>query len=218
MKGWSMDATLLKTMPRQRFRELSDADRVANLRETLALRPKGKPLWVFGYGSLMWKPCFDYDHVEDASLDGYARSFCIWTVIARGSLEKPGLGLGLRRGEGKVGGKLFRLSEATLDQGLRALWEREMLTGIYRPHWLRFEWEGGERLAITFVVEESHPQFAGDFELNRQAEIIAAAVGNFGRCRDYLAETFEALKRSGLSDDGMGELLRQVDLIEAGEQ
>ena len=203
--------------PKQRFRELSDAERAKSLSETLALRSGEEPLWVFGYGSLMWKPCFDYDHVEDARLEGHARSFCIWTVIARGSLENPGLGLGLRRGEGRVGGKLFRLSEATLGEGLHALWDREMLTGIYRPHWLKFEGEGGERRAITFVVDESHPQFAGELELRRQAEIIAAAVGKFGRCRDYLAETLQALDRSGLRDDGMGELLRQVDLIVAGE-
>ena len=203
--------------PRARFRDLGDDVRAESLRETLAEHPRSEAVWVFGYGSLMWNPCFSFDERHDVVLEGYERSFCIWTVLSRGSPEKPGLGLGLREKTGRCHGRIFRLSSADQEEGLHALWRREMLTGIYRPTWITAPTRRGALRAVTFVVDEAHPQFAGDFPLHRQAEIIATAVGEAGTCRDYLAGTVAELESSGIPDPELSALLRAVDAFLTAE-
>ena len=52
-------------------------------------RPTGD-IWVFGYGSLMWRPGFAYTESQPALLRGYPRSLCIYSIQYRGSYERPG--------------------------------------------------------------------------------------------------------------------------------
>ena len=170
-----------------------------------------KDIWVFGYGSLMWNPCFTYDLRETATLHNHSRSFCIWTVIARGTPEKPGLGLGLRAGPGSCLGILYRLLPEHLEEGLSALWDREMVTGIYAPQWVTARTPDGLRQCLTFVVDESHEQFAGEMPLDRMAEIVATAAGKYGACADYLGETVRALESEGCPDSELAALLARVN-------
>ncbi|MDX1401649.1 MAG: gamma-glutamylcyclotransferase, partial [Kiloniellales bacterium] len=124
--------------------------------------------------------------------------------------ERPGLGLGLRPGPGSCRGRAYLLTQPCLEEGLEAIWEREMVTGIYRPVWVSLEGPKGVFQALTFIVEEEHPQFAGDLPLARQAEIIASAAGERGSCRDYLAETVADLKAAGFPDRKLEALYREV--------
>ena len=52
-------------------------------------------LWVFGYGSLMWDPAMEFAEVRRGRTKLYARSFCLWDVGGRGSLDRPGLMLAI---------------------------------------------------------------------------------------------------------------------------
>jgi len=74
---------------------ISDERRGEILDETLARRPHDGPLRIFGYGSLMWSPCFDVADSHLCTLRDYHRGFSIWSVFARGTPEHPGLGFAL---------------------------------------------------------------------------------------------------------------------------
>ena len=67
------------------------------LRKFMAVAPAGE-LWVFGYGSLMWSPCFSYEEKRPARVHGYHRALCILSTRYRGTHRKPGLVMGLCRG------------------------------------------------------------------------------------------------------------------------
>lgn len=167
-------------------------------------------VWLFAYGSLMWNPCFEYDFDHAGVVDLYRREFTIWTALARGTPDRPGLGLALEPGAGKCEGRVFRLSRAKRDEGLRAIWDREMATGIYQPRWLTVATADGDKRALGFVPDPTHPQYAGAFSPDETADIIAGATGKFGSCADYLAETVAALSRLGIDDPELSTLLSLV--------
>ena len=191
---------------------IGDAERRQSLRDTLSLAPQNEDLRVFAYGSLAWNPCFDWTSKRPATLRHYHRSFSIWTVHARGTPEKPGLGLALEpRRDAACGGILFTLSAGAGEAELIPLWEREMWTRIYQPKWLVVEAEGDVFPTLVFVVSPDEPQYAGDLPRAESSRLIASATGKFGSCRDYLADTVRALEEAGIPDPGLEALLGEVD-------
>src|SRR5262245_2338593 len=86
-------------------------------------------LWVFGYGSLMWRPGFPYLERHPARLIGLHRALCVYSYVHRGTPEKPGLVLGLDRG-GACRGIAYRVAAAERDGTLSYLREREQVTSV----------------------------------------------------------------------------------------
>ena len=194
---------------------MSPEEKQQSLLETRAGRPSDEPMWVFGFGSLMWNPCFDYDIKTAAVLKGYDRKFHIWTTRARGTPNNPGLGLCLEDCAGACRGVAFRLVEGDVEAAWERLWEREMGSGIYRPVWVSLESEDHDRIvALTFVVNREHPHYAGPMPSERMADIMAGAKGSYGLCRDYLAGTIEEMRKLDVSVSDLEELLSRVDAIE----
>jgi cation transport protein ChaC len=191
---------------------LSPAARARSLERTLAARPPGEPLWVFAYGSLLWRPAFEPLGRLRAVAPGHRRGFCVWTVEARGTPERPGLGLGLVPAASGAGcaGAALGLGRAGRERALAALWEREMLTGVYQPRWVRLLAEGEPLAALAFVVDPAHPQYAGDLGLAASARLVAAASGRLGACRDYLLATVRALAELGIDDPDLAALAAEV--------
>ncbi len=197
------------------FEELSDADRAASLRGMLAVRPNTDDVWVFAYGSLIWRPCFAYVERLKATLTGYQRRFSVWTLIARGTPAAPGLGLALEEGNGACHGVAYRLAPKCALAGLDNLWAREMLTSIYHPRWLTVTVDRREITAIAFVVDKANVQYAGVLPTAERAAIIAAAHGKLGSCRDYLANTVAELATLRIDEPELKALLQEVDAIAA---
>lgn len=157
--------------------------------------------WVFGYGSLMWRPGFPYIEAQRAHLTGYRRCFCVYSIHHRGTRVRPGLVLGLDRG-GACTGMAFRIAAAEAE-GVRAyLRAREQVEGVYRsinvP--VHLAQEGREVMALAFVVERSHLNYAGGLPVRVQARIIAAAAGRSGANIDYLFNTLVHLRAMGLRE------------------
>ncbi len=181
-----------------------------SLRSTLAAAPN-EQIWVFAYGSLMWNPEFAHVERRVGTLAGYRRRFCVLSSRARGTAEKPGLGLGLERFDGDCRGVAYRLDGQCLESDLRALWEREMSSGIYRPQWLPVATQTGTIKAITFVVDHGHSLYAGDLPPEEMVQLIFAAAGRYGPCRDYLTRTVQALAALGIREPEFDDLLARVN-------
>ena len=167
--------------------------------------------WVFGYGSLMWRPGFAFLDRRAATLHGRRRAFCIYSVHHRGTYERPGLVLGLAPG-GAVRGMAYRVADADWPEVYAYLREREQPTETYVEAAVFVRLAGGERVkALTFLSDVAHPQWAGALTLQRQAELITGAVGLSGRNEDYLADLVAHLREEGIRDRSMEALLAMVE-------
>ncbi len=150
-------------------------------------------LWVFGYGSLMWRPGFAYEEVRPAALTGYRRCFCIYSVHHRGSAERPGLVLGLDRG-GVCHGLAFRIAPELASGTVAYLRAREQVNGVYREAALPLMLDGGDQVeGLAYLAERAHPSYAGCLPVVTQAAVIRAARGLSGTNLDYLNNTLAHL-------------------------
>ena len=165
----------------------------------------------------MWNPCFEPLKSAPAWLADYERQLCILTTRARGTPQRPGLGLGLVPGGGGCSGIVYRLDPEKLDDNLEALFEREMGTGIYRPTWLEAEAGGARVDVLAFVVDQNHPQYTGELGAPEMVDLIIHAAGRYGTCWDYLAKTVVEMTRMGVPQPGFEKLLERVDArLQAG--
>jgi glutathione-specific gamma-glutamylcyclotransferase len=172
-------------------------------------------LWVFGYGSLMWRPGFPFAERVAAALPGRRRAFCIYSVHHRGTYQRPGLVLGLAPG-GSVRGMAYRIAPADWAEVYAYLLEREQPTETYVEARRFVRLADGRRVeALVFLSDVHHPQWAGRLSLERQAELIAGATGLSGRNVDYLRDLVEHLGEEGVHDRSMQALLELVEAREA---
>jgi len=207
---------MAKPPPTELVKSLSDSERAKSLRETLERAPDRSALRVFGYGSLMWNPCFDVIERRKSKLHGYHRDLSIWSVFARGTPDCPGLGFGLEEIPGTpCEGIVFTLPQMTTAADLMPLWEREMWTGSYSAEWVSVSIDGADVAALTFVVLPDHFQYAGGLSLAEKAGYVAAASGKYGACYDYVADTVSEMKKQGIEDPDLDELLAAVERIQA---
>ena len=171
----------------------------------------GEDVWIFGYGSLIWNPSFDFDIRKQAYLFGYHRRFCLRTTITRGSPDKPGLVLGLDRG-GSTKGIIFRMPASIAAKECDVIWKREMLSGAYDPSWVKVRSQDGEVLkAITFVIRRDHPSFSARQPESQCVKIIAEASGILGSNSEYLFNTNAALYAEGINDFSLKRLSALVE-------
>ena len=177
--------------------------------------PKGRSFWVFGYGSLMWRPDFPFREAAPALLRGYHRAFCIWSFHYRGSEDRPGLVLGLDRG-GACRGRAFRVAKADAAAVCAYLHEREMITGVYEPRLLPVEVGKRRVLAAAYLADRRHAQYAGKLSPERILRHILAGVGKSGSNYDYLESTVAHLDELGIADGPLHRLLEMAHRRRAG--
>ncbi len=169
-------------------------------------------LWVFGYGSLMWRPGFAFIDTAPAVLRGYHRSFCVYSRYWRGTPARPGLVLGLTPG-GLCRGSAFRVAAAKRDEVVDYLNERELAAYAYIPQHLPVDIGGQAVTAYTFVADMAHSHYAGDLPTDTAARIILEAEGKAGLNRDYLINTIRELENRGFVEPALHELLRRVEML-----
>jgi cation transport protein ChaC len=157
-------------------------------------------LWVFAYGSLMWRPGFEYLERRGAFVHGWRRSLCIYSHIYRGTPEVPGLVLGLDRG-GACRGVAFRVAGSLREKTLDYLRERELVTAVYFEKYVRAHFsDGTEAQALTYVANRSHQQYAGRLEPERLLKLVAQGLGRSGPNGDYVLNTEAHLREMGIRD------------------
>ena len=177
----------------------------------------GAPFWLFAYGSLIWNSGFDVARSEIATLDGFARSFCMWSVHYRGTEEVPGLVLGLDAQPGATcRGMALAVAEGQEAQTLAYLRERELTASAYREYQVPLRLNTGETVtALTYVVDPDHALYCGGMTAEDQARVIARAAGNRGPNADYLHNTVAHLTQIGIDDSGLSWLAARVKELHA---
>jgi glutathione-specific gamma-glutamylcyclotransferase len=156
-------------------------------------------LWVFGYGSLMWRPGFAYLERVPARLIGLHRALCVFSFVHRGTPERPGLVLGLDRG-GMCRGIAYRVAAEARLATIEYLRGREQVTSVYLETMRQIELEDKTRRrlrALCYIVDRSHVQYAGRLTLNESLHHVRQGHGRSGPNRDYVVETVRALEALG---------------------
>ncbi|MGE3145421.1 MAG: gamma-glutamylcyclotransferase [Pseudorhodoplanes sp.] len=160
-------------------------------------------LWVFGYGSLMWRPGFDFVESSPARLVGLHRALCVYSFVHRGTPERPGLVLGLDRG-GACKGMAFRVAAGKRADAVAYLRAREQATAVYRESHRNITLLGRDARrvpALTYIVDRGHPQYAGKLTIAQQLHHIRQAHGQSGANPDYVLATVAALESLGCRDE-----------------
>jgi glutathione-specific gamma-glutamylcyclotransferase len=165
-------------------------------------------LWVFAYGSLMWRPGFDFAEQVPARLIGEHRALCVYSFDHRGTPERPGLVLGLDRG-GACRGIAFRVAASRRETTIAYLREREQTTHVYREVtrsvWL--EDDARRRVsALAYVVDRGHVQYAGRLTLAEQVRYVRQGHGRSGHNRDYVLSTVKSIESQGFRDPKLHQL------------
>lgn len=166
----------------------------------MVMTPGTEDLWIFAYGSLMWRPDFVYEEQRKARLFGFHRALCIYSHHYRGTPERPGLVLGLDRG-GSCVGLCFRIAAKAAAATLAAVRERELVTSVYAeiaaP--VRLD-DGRRRMAVTYVASRDHPQYAGALPLPELMRFVTQGRGASGPNLDYIRNTHRHLVELGIVD------------------
>ena len=181
-------------------RVLSDAELESSLQSLLQSHSESEDVWLFGYGSLIWNPILHFEERHVARIHGYHRRFCLWSYVGRGSLQKPGLVLGLDGG-GSCRGVVFRIRAEHAQSELRLLWRREMVLGSSRPRWLKVSTGERELNAIAFIVNRNHASYAGKLPLETVLKTMLGTRGFLGTPAEYLLETIRGLLAHGVRDE-----------------
>lgn len=189
---------------------MSDEDYEAAVGATLAEAPLGA-LWVFAYGSLLWKPAFEAAENRPALVRGWHRSFSFRVARFRGTRDRPGLMMALDRG-GQCHGIVLRVPADRVLESLDTLFRREIVVkpGVNVPRWLTAQTADGPVRALGFVVNRASPHYAGKLTPEAVADVVSVAAGHWGSCAEYVRETVARLEALGIHDRNLWRLQGMV--------
>lgn len=181
-------------------------DPAAMLAQTLAQWDPHQDLWLFGYGSLIWRPDFDYAEQRPAKVHGWHRALKMWSRVNRGTPECPGLVFALLTG-GSCRGMVFRIERRRVLDVMPPLWDREMVNAVYDPRWLPCQTPHGTVKALAFTLSRKSPNHTGVLPDHEYCRIFEQASGRYGTTRDYAQATHEGLVKMGIHDRALARLL-----------
>jgi cation transport protein ChaC len=192
-------------------RRLSYEELEASLEAFLREWNGSTALWVFGYGSLIWKPELSFDMRRSARVHGYHRRLCLWSRINRGTPQCPGLVAGLDRG-GSCTGVVYRVPATAVRSQFSQLWQREMMTNSYAPRHLECRLDDGSLVsAVAFVVRRDASNYAGRLDEGQILDVFArGSYGRYGTSLEYLVNTICALRSHGIVDPHLERLARHA--------
>ena len=164
-------------------------------------------LWLFAYASLIWRPDFQVHEHRPALVHGWHRALKMWSHVNRGTPDNPGLVFALLSG-GSCRGLALRVQRHEGEAVLHRLWEREMMTGVYDPRWLRCNTPQGPVQALAFTLSRRSPSYTGSLSPAQYRRILASARGRYGSTHDYAHQTWFSLREHGIHDRTLEHLLQ----------
>ena len=203
------------------FRSATDADYAEAVDGMLASCPSDD-FWLFGYGSLIWRPETAYEEKRVATAIGWRRGFCLGPDYRfRGNHENPGLMMALDRG-GQCKGMVYRLPKAGLEEELHRLIRRELsqLPSAFPWRWIGVETGQGPVRALTFAMDRKNARYVAGLSDAETATILASACGFRGSMAEYLLSTVTMLESLGIHDRKLWRLqelvARQIEADHGG--
>lgn len=194
--------------PAAGVQQQTDADYAEWVDRILRNRPApDRPLQLFAYGSLIWKPEFEPRAELPAVAKGWHRAFCLRMHRFRGTVDQPGLMMALDRG-GQCRGVIHELSPEDPAAQLDRLFRREFTVKPINsmPRWLTVETADGPLKALGFVMNRASPYYAGRLSTEEVARTLARACGHWGTGAEYLLNTVTQLDARGIRDAGLWRL------------
>jgi len=177
--------------------EVPDSYYGATLAAIAARVPQDGQLWVFAFGSILWKRRFAVAEERPAVVRGWHRKFCLGPDTRyRGNPQAPGVMLSLDRG-GQCRGMVLRMDAQGRDAALEDLLRNEP---PLPPAWVRAQTAQGEVRAIAFVTAKTFEGYCGGLREAEVADRLACAVGMWGSMADYLLNTVSHLEAMGIHD------------------
>lgn len=168
--------------------------------------------WVFGYGSLIWRPGFAFAEQQLATVTGYRRSFCQASHDHRGTQDSPGRVVTLASDtDSQCEGMAFRI-EDSVEEVLQLLDIREQDGYERQSLQLRFK-DGSIEEGVTWIAASGNPSWRGGESITEVAKLIAHREGPSGSNRDYLFELQRALADLAIRDEYIEKLCRDVRAI-----
>lgn len=190
----------------QQFKTLSADELEQSMLSSLRHWDQKSDLWLFAYGSLIWRTEFDFLEQRPATLPGYERSLCLWSRINRGTPEVPGVVFALNEGD-QCEGVVYRVAADQIKTIFPPLWQREMPSGAYNPKWLMCQTPQGPVSALSFVINSNNDAYVPAMPLEQLRQVIYAAHGINGPCIDYVLQTAAALKQANITDPKLEHLI-----------
>ena len=155
------------------------------------------PLWVFAFGSILWKRRFAVVEERAAAVRGWHRKFCLGPDTRyRGNPDQPGVMLSLDRG-GQCRGRVWRMDCAGRAAALDDLLRNEPPEP---PVWVRAMTPQGEVRAMAFATSTRFEGYCGGICEAEVADRLASAVGMWGSMAEYLFNTVRHLEAMGIRD------------------
>jgi len=156
--------------------------------------------WVFGYGSIIWRPGFPYRRAAVAGLDHRRRRFWQGSTDHRGVPGAPGRVVTLVEEPGhRCWGRAFELDPADRHEILAGLDHREQ--GGYQRLSLPLHLEDGREVrGLTWIATADNDNYLGpasDLAIARQ---VLASKGPSGPNSEYVLRLDEALRTTGHED------------------
>lgn len=179
---------------------LTEDDKRA-LSDRLLHENRGAEFWIFGYGSLIWKPAFDFVEARSVVAHGWRRKYSLEVHSWRGTEEQPGLMLALEQG-GSCTGVAYRMPPDDPHGRMLRFIERE---AAYREDATTIRWITVRAGQEPFKALASWVAVRGDayflrLPITEQAQRLARAVGHLGSCAEYLRNTVIHLEEMGIRD------------------
>lgn len=193
----------------------TEEDHKGDVEEILSSRPPADDLWLFAYGSLLWKPAFDHVEEVPAVAWGWHRAFCMRIRTLRGTPEQPGLMMALDHG-GRCRGVAVKLSSADLESQVDRLVRREMPVKrtdgvpVHTARWIRVQIGERSAFAVSYVINRKDPSYAGRMTLAEVADVLSSSCGHAGSCAEYLYQTVTQLRARGIHDSRLWRLQELV--------
>lgn len=203
-----MTAFITPPTPRA-FKKLDADELTLSMQQSLQHWDQKTDLWLFAYGSLIWRPDFEFVEQRPAILPGFHRSLCLWSRINRGTPEKPGIVFALDEG-GECEGIIYRIAADQVNRIFPPLWQREMPSGAYNPKWVNCQSQNQTFNALAFVIDRNTDAYAPSLSVEQLRTVIHAGYGINGACIEYVMQTASALKLANITDPKLEHLVQHL--------
>lgn len=194
------------------FQRLNQQQLELSLQTSLAHWDGQTDLWLFAYGSLIWRPDFHFIEQRPALVHGYHRSLCLWSRINRGTPDTPGVVFALDQG-GSCEGIVYKIAADQVKAIFPPLWEREMPSGAYNPIWIDCDVGLTKPIsALAFVINPQNDAYIPNMPIEQLCQVIRTAQGINGACIEYVVQTALALQQAQIIDLKLENLMQHLRL------